>query len=305
MKLLNHIRIPYTKETTCDFLDHNHPPVAVVQPGTRVVFDTMNAFSEETESEDELNEVISRGFHHPFTGPVYIEGVQPGNTVAVHVDEIELGKYAYSCISRSSGVLKGRFPFRNYKKLEILDGIIEYEGLKLPIMPSLGGAGLADLSGTRNGATGNHGGNFDFRFITLGSTLYLPAAVPGGLLYVGDLHALQANGEASGVSFETSGSVTVTINVHPLEIDGPLIQTEQGVLVIGYGETFDDSVKMAVERTVNLLSRFLELKEADAYVLIGSTCDIILGHLTGRIKSVAMQVPDIVLKLEKYLHTTR
>jgi amidase len=294
-------RVPFSKETCAFFLDTEHLPSLTVQVGQQVEFEAMNAFSEETETEEELNAVIDRGYHHPFTGPVYVDGVRPGDTLKVRLQSIVLHENIYSCISRSSGVLRGRFPFRNYKKLRLDGNKIDYEGIELDSVPSLGGAGVADPEGTRNGATGKHGGNFDFRFVTSGSTLYLPVAVPGGLFYLGDLHALHANGEVSGVSFEASGRVTAQFDALPVSIDGPLIHTPVGTLVVGYGETFDAAVVMATERTVALFAGHFGLREADAYQLAGTTCDVVIGHLTGRIKSVALHFNDDLLSPEVYL----
>lgn len=293
--------IKYSNETVSFELSPEKPPVLYVDSGQEIVLELMNAFSQETDSEEELNRVINAGKHHPFTGPVYINGALPGMTVGVKIKDINLTEYAYTCVSRSSGVLKGKFVGRNYKKIKLKDDEVDFEGIHLQVRPSLGGIGLADPDRTRNGATCRHGGNIDIRWLTEGATIYLPIAVEGGLLYAGDLHALQGNGEASGIALEASGTLHINVNVFDTSIPTPILQVEKGTIVIGFGETFEEAVKMGVDISTNMLAQTHNIKKVDAYMLLGCTSDIVIGHLTGRIKSIGVLIPSEILRVEDIL----
>ncbi|HEF1900051.1 acetamidase/formamidase family protein [Bacillus cereus group sp. MYBK108-2] len=301
MNKLDEVFIRYSADTASFELNPQRSPVCYVNPGQEFMLETMNAFSQETDSEEELNDVIEKGKHHPFTGPVYINGALPGMTMAVTIKNINLASYVYTCISRSSGVLKGYFEGRNYKRMRIEKNQIDFEGVKLSVIPSLGGIGLADPLNTRNGATCKYGGNLDIRWLVEGTKVYLPIAIEGGLLYAGDLHALQGNGEPSGIALEASGTLNLTVNLFEAEIPTPILEVEQGIIVIGFGEAFEEAVKMAVDIASNILAKAHCIKKVDAYMLLGSISDIIIGHLTGRIKNVGVLVPHDILHLENVI----
>ncbi|MCR8843872.1 acetamidase/formamidase family protein [Paenibacillus sp. SC116] len=290
--------IEFNEQNSAYILDIDKSPVIYANHGDHILVETMNAFSKETDTGEELNQVINKGYHHPFTGPIYINHVQPGMTVAVKIENIELSAFGYTCISRSSGVLKGLFQGRNYKKLFLQTGMIDFENMNLQTIPSLGGIGLADPSGTRNGATCPHGGNLDFRQMVAGSVVYLPAAVEGGLLYMGDLHARQGDGELSGIALEASGRVHVSLSMLSRSIPCPIIHSSDHILIAGYGDTFEDAAKMAVSMAVSIVAHAKQLQDVDAYILLGFSAHLIIGHFTGRIKSAAVQIPHEVLKIE-------
>ncbi|GGK36526.1 formamidase [Caldalkalibacillus thermarum] len=282
---MSHTFISYQKELAHYSLDMMADVRAVVNPGEVFKVETMNAFSQETNSEQELNKVIDMGFHHPFTGPVYINGAKSGMTLEVVIYGIEIDEYAYTCVSRSSGVLKGRFQGRNYRKVKINDSLFTLGNITHNIEPCLGGIGVSDPKGTRNGATGKHGGNLDFRWLRSGSKVYLPIAKDGGFLYMGDLHARQGNGELSGIALESSGTVELSVQLHASSIPTPILELDNEILIVGYGETFDEAVKLAAEISVDIVSKSKNIEPVDAYMFLGLSSDIVTGHLTGTVKN--------------------
>lgn len=293
--------IPYNKDNIAYSLDAHKKPLLIVQPGHHVVVETMNAFSQETTTEEELNNTINQGYHHPFTGPIFIEGAEQGMTIGVHIEQIELAPYAYTCISRSSGVLKGIFRDRNYKRIAVETDRFDCMGISFQTVPSVGGIGLADPNGTRNGATCDHGGNLDFKQMVPGSTVYLPTAFSGGLLYIGDLHARQGDGELSGIALESSGSVHLSVQLWADCIPCPIIDHPEGMMVVGYGETFDEAIRQAVRHAVGMIATHRQISESDAYILLGFAANLVVGHLTGRIKSVAVQLSHELLAISDIL----
>lgn len=295
--------VSYQREKAHFALNSVSDTRAVVNPGVVFKVETMNAFSQETNSEKELNEVIEKGYHHPFTGPIWVNGAKPGMTLEVNIRDIKLSEYTYTCISRSSGVLKGRFQGRNYRKIKVLDSSITFAGIPFDVRPCLGGIGVADPQGTRNGATGKYGGNLDFRWLGAGSKIYLPIAFEGALLYMGDLHASQGNGELSGIALESSGTIELSVQLHDVSIPTPILQLEEGLLIVGYGETFEQAVRLAAEMAVEMFSKAKGINLEDAYMFLGFSSDIVIGHLTGRIKSAGVLIPDEVLRIHEILQS--
>ena len=284
-------------------LDPHKQPALSIYSGENVTFKTTNAFNGKPNNEEEINLLINSGYHHPFTGPVYVEGAKKGNTLGVTINHIQLDNEVFQCLSRSSGVLPKNIEGRNFKKFIIADNVINFEGINLQITPSVGGIGLGDPDETRNGALGCFGGNFDFNYIKSDTTLYFPVDAAGGLLYMGDLHALQGNGEVSGISLEASGQVNVTINKHDKEISTPLIHSHSDnvILVPGHGQDINEAIKQAVYNTVSIVQKSKGLAYEDAYMLVGGTCDLIIGHLTGRIKSASMKIPNTILDIQEII----
>ncbi len=293
--------VSYQRESAHYSLDTSLDLRAKVNPGEVFKVETMNAFSQETDSEQELNEVISGGYHHPFTGPIWINGSKAGMTLEVKIHGIQLSQYVYTCISRSSGVLKGKFSGRHYRKIAINNSKIRFSEIEYNIEPCLGGIGVADPNNTRNGATGKHGGNLDFRWLGSGSKVYLPIARDGALLYLGDVHAGQGNGELSGIALESSGIVELSVQLHNTSIPTPILKLAQGIMIVGYGETFEEAIQLAVELSVDLFAKAKNIAPVDAYMFLGFSSDIINGHLTGRIKSVGVLIPNHLLEMEEIL----
>src|SRR5262249_11980552 len=141
---------------------------------------------------------------HPLTGPIYVEGAEPGDTLAVKIVNIEcLHPYGVSYFVPGSGTLPDEFPYARFKliRFDPKSGVVNFApGITLKLSPFFGSIGVAMpavLGKINSGPPGPHTGNLDNKELGIGSTLYMPVHVPGALLSLGDGHGLQGDGEVT------------------------------------------------------------------------------------------------------------
>lgn len=257
-----------TKEQhTLDFRA-DHPPVARVASGTVATF-TTGDIAYERLSKGETIEAIGLESFNRVTGPVFVEGAEPGDAVRVTILGIE--------IHRSWSVWLPGFGELGAYTQEIVARQIPLEGgraiiskrISVPIEPMIGCIGLAPAEGA--GSTFmpayHWGGNMDLREMSPGTSVDLPVEVPGGLLSIGDHHAAMGLGEPTWVSLESAGASTVRIElVKGAAIGHPVVRRDGKVCFVGQGETLAAAHTHAAQRAwAWLLAQGLEPFEAYAY----------------------------------------
>jgi acetamidase/formamidase len=188
-------------------------PIATVKPGETFRISTLDAFDDKIDSPTvDLAKVIQVPYVNPCTGPIFVAGAEPGDTLVVRIDDISIPRdYAVSCIIPEFGGLCGTVLTRVLNpplEQRILihritpEGIIHDPTLAIPPIPveafygTIGTSPALEAISTLS--AGSHGGNMDAAEVCPGNTLYLPVRVPGALLFVGDGHAAQGDGEICG-----------------------------------------------------------------------------------------------------------
>lgn len=272
-------------------LDPYKEPIKKVNKREVIELELENAFGGKPNNENELAALIEQSKHHPLTGPIYVDGVVAGNNIEIEILEIRPEKIAYQCCSRSSGVIKMDPFVRNYKEIVCDDGIINYGMFKMYALPSLGVVGTATQLRTRSGRLDHCGGNIDLNEVRVGSKLILPCEYDGALVYFGDMHLLQANGELSGIAAEVGGTILVSVDISQYTYDYPVIISEEAYTIIGYGEDINASMIKASNNAINFLQREIDISYIDAYMLLSLIGNISLGHSTGKIVSVGLNIP--------------
>lgn len=204
-----------------------HPPAVSISPGTRVETTTVDA-----RGVDRDEQVKSRG-PNPMTGPFFVEGAQPGDTLQVEIVEIAPNRArGWSRSVIASNVLEPEYlrkVFVHDTAGELIDwrvdvdaGTAQVESMDdgsaapvVPLRPMIGCLGVAPADGVAasTATSGPHGGNMDYVGICEGATVYFPVAVPGALFFLGDVHALQGDGEITGTGIEISSDVTFAVEV--------------------------------------------------------------------------------------------
>lgn len=277
-------------------LDPYKEPIKKVKTKEVIELELENAFGGKPNSENELVSLIEQSKHHPLTGPIYVEGVVAGNNIEIEILEIRPEKIAYQCCSRSSGIIKMDPFVRNYKEIVYEEGIINYGMLKIYALPSLGVVGTATQLRTRSGRLDYCGGNIDLNEVRVGAKLILPCEYDGALVYFGDMHLLQANGELSGIAAEVGGTILISVDISQYTYDYPVIISEEAYTIIGYGEDINASMIKASNNAINFLQREIDISYIDAYMLLSLIGNISLGHSTGKIVSVGLNIPKYQMK---------
>jgi len=281
----------------------DNKPVEKVYPGEIVIFETVDALGGQVRDESTPLTSIDWSRVNPATGPIYIEGVEPGDTLVIDILDIEVEDRAVIVTIPGAGVLGYRDIKPKVKILSIVKGMLYFDNIKLLPKPMIGVIGVAPPSGSiPTGTSGPHGGNMDVVEITRGSRVYLPVFVKGALLALGDLHVLQADGEICVAAAEVSGKVVTKIDVvkgrKPLL---PLVETQTYIHVIGYGEDLDEATRRATEVAVQGLMKEYLFSFEEAYMLASLVVDLRINQAVDPAKGVRASIPKNIISIESLL----
>jgi amidase len=265
-------------------------PVLRVRPGEIIRFETSAEPVERLFAAGaDWTEVIDVRAINAVTGPVFIEGVMPGDAVSVEVLAIEPRDWGWNAAIQGFGLLDGLLPEPMLERLPIQDGeVIVSDRVRLPLRPMIGCLGLAPAEGATSSLSPAMpwAGNYDLTQIAPGATVLFPAQVPGGLFSLGDLHAAMGEHEATFIAIECAGSATVRLDVRAgMALETPRIETADRIFVIGLSSCGDYSAArlQAARLLYELLTVEAELTPREAYVVISARGDLTLGGPAGTI----------------------
>jgi len=296
--------------------DAAHAPVLTVRSGDTVVFHPLLTSSPtalekggvkpgdvEQSLRDIYAQVTDKGpGGHILTGPVAIEGAEPGDTLEVHIEKVELAiPYAYNAFRYGVGFMTEEFPYARFKIIpldrEKMLGRFG-PGVEVPLHPFFGSMGVApppSFGRYDSTAPTINGGNMDNKELVAGTTLYLPVHAKGALFEIGDGHAGQGNGEADITAMETSLVGTVRFVLRKdLHIKYPRAETPSHYISMG----FDDDLSIAAHRAVREMIDFLVeakgMTRDDAYMLVSVAGDMDITEVVDRNKGVHVMLPKAV-----------
>jgi acetamidase/formamidase len=231
---------------------------------------------------------------HPLTGPIWIEGAQPGDTLEVKIVGFEfLHPYGVSGFVPNSGTLPDEFPYVAFKlvRFDPRAGTAEFSpGVHLKLAPFFGSIGVAPdplVGRISSGPPGPHAGNLDNKELDAGSTLYLPVQVPGALLSMGDGHAMQGDGEVTLTALETSlrGTIQVTVRKGK-HLIWPRAETPTHYIAMGLNSDLDEAARLATREMIDFLVTEKGMKRDDAYILCSLAADLHVTQLVDGTKGV-------------------
>jgi acetamidase/formamidase len=282
-------------------------PIARVKPGERVTIHTDDAFeSRITTKEDLPSRALARTkFLNPQTGPIYVEGAEPGDTLAVRIEGIEPTRdFAVSVLIPYFGGLTSTPFTRTLQEplpervwiWELVDGgsnlVNEELGVTLPWEPFLGTLAVApDLEAITALAPGPFGGNMDVPDVKPGNTVYLPVWNDGALVYTGDCHARQGQGELCGVALEITSKVTMVFEViKDRAIEWPRIESDEAIMVVGSARPMEDAARIANTELVLWLEQEHGYDRWDAYQLLTQAGGLYVGNMVDTTYSLVASV---------------
>jgi len=239
--------------------------------------------------------VTERVGSHPLTGPIYVDGAEPGDVLEVRFLDIGfLTPYGVSGFVPGGGTLPDDFPYAGLRRFEIdttaLTATMGIEGVLIPVRPFFGSIGVAPplLRGRINStAPGYHVGNLDNRELVEGTTLFLPVHVDGGLLSIGDGHASQGDGEVSGTAIEASLHGTIEVVLHKgSDLRWPRAETPTHYISMGLHPDLDEAARMATREMVEFIVAEHGLNPGDAYILCSVALDLRVTQLVDGTKGI-------------------
>jgi len=276
-----------SKDQTHNKFSRSIAPVLTVPSGAIIEFNTEEATDGQLNANSTVEDVTNLSFDpiHPLTGPVFVEGAQPGDVLAVKLHDIIIEDWGWTAIIPGFGFLSDDFTEPYLKTYQFSEGdeTIKFnDRINLPIKPFAGVLGVAPdtdslLSTIPPRA---NGGNMDDPFMVEGTTVYLPIFVEGALFSIGDAHVTQGLGEVCGTAVEAPMRFIIELNViKGKNIEEPQYETDDYYATTGYGLTIDGAAKKAVNYMVNYLVEEKGMDRNDAYVLCSLAGDLHIAEV--------------------------
>lgn len=259
------IRVPAASAITT--FSSEHAPVAEVALGEVFECETADCYDGQISSEAVLRPHINMAQFNRATGPVRVAGVQPGDTIRIDVHAIEIADSGVMALSPGLGVLGERIVQADTRIVPVTGGNVWITpDTPVPVAPMIGVLGIAPESESVGSSwPGVHGGNLDTRLLRAGSSLLLRVAHDGALLAVGDLHAVQGDGELGGTGVEIAGSVRLSVERVSYAGRLPAVRHAEGLSVLASAETLDEAVRLGFSEAVSLMQLWRGLSWEDAY----------------------------------------
>ncbi len=238
------------------------------------------------------------------TGPIYIEGAEPGDTLEVRILKFEfLHPFGWTGFTPTRGTLPDDFPYSRFKLVRFNPetGTAEFRpGITLKLAPFWGTIGVAPpvaMGPVPSGVPGPMGGNFDNKELVAGSVLYLPVHVPGALLSMRDGHALQGDGEVSVSAVETSLRGTIQVFVRKgNHILWPRAETPTHFISMGLHADLDEAARIAVREMIDFLVFEKGMSRDEAYMLCSLAADLHVTQLVDGTKGIHAMLPKSIFK---------
>ncbi len=299
-----------TSEHVSGILTKNAAPAAFCRNGDTVVFETRDCYDDAVVSEERPLGDKTNPIENPATGPLYVEGAQPGDVLKVEILDIRLRDWGVMRSSTMCGVFHEDFTERTARIFPICgeaDGsgqYIVFDGcLNIPLDPMIGVIGTAPVGeGVTTDTPHSHGGNMDCHKIMKGSTLYLPVNTPGALLSMGDLHALMGDGEVFICGLEIAGRVTVRVSVvrgaKAAALPTPFLFCRGRVMTIQSAATLDAAGDAAARAMKEFVKKAAGKDNFEAGLLMSLLSDMAVCQVVDPLKTVRVEFPFDVL--EKY-----
>lgn len=233
------------------------------------------------------------------TGPVYINGAQPGDTLVAEIIDIQPWEWGAALIIPGFGFLQDTLPgpYTRFFRFEKDHSVSFNNNIRLPFKPMIGTIGVSPREAITTLSSGVHGGNLDTTDIGPGSKLYLPVQVEGALFGVGDVHASMGDGEVCGTGIECGADVTIRLDLLKNQpIERPRIETAQELMTVASAEGLDKAIKLALQDMVAWLQLDKNLSAEDAYVLVSLTGDVRIGQIVDPAVTVRVAMPKEIFK---------
>ena len=301
---------PSPKTVAWGYYDAKTPPALRIKSGDTVEIQTLLAASRERfESaglwpdrvEPAWREIYEQVKEHGpgphmLTGPIYVEGAEPGDVLEVRIQKIRLAiPYALNAFSPGRGFLPEDFPYERVKAIPLDEKrmVAQFaDGIEIPLHPFFGSMGVAPPASAGRISSAPpwvNAGNLDNKELVAGTTLFIPIHAPGALFQVGDGHAGQGDGEVDITAMETSLVGTFQFIVRKdMRLRWPRAETPTAFITMGLHEDLTEATKMAVREMIDFLVQDKHMTRDDAYMLASVAADLHVTQVVDGNKGVHM-----------------
>lgn len=285
-----------------------HPPALRIKPGDRVVTKTIDAAGVDADGK-----TVGTG-PNPQTGPFYIDGAEAGDMLVVTIEKIETNRamaYSssllapYAATPQSIAARTDREPRRITWTIDKARGVARLDqvevqpgGLELPLRPMLGCVGVAPArkEAISTATPGNFGGNMDYASLNAGVKVMLPVYEPGALLFIGDGHARQGEGEVVGTGLETSMDVEFTVDLVKKKVMAwPRLENATHIMVLGSARPLLEAFQHATSELQRWLMADYAMTERGAQTFMGQTTEYEIANVVDPAFTVVAKIRKAML----------
>ena len=288
--------IHYTTTTAnVKYLFATADPVARLKSGDILDTNTLDCFGNSLRKPGDKQS----GGDNPLAGPFYVEGAEPGDTVAVKILDLEVdGDMGVGAFAPGFGAINETnytpmlhaplpervwfYPIDHAANTATFKAIDSDFSVKIPMHPFFGCIGVAPANGEARSSVvpAEFGGNMDSPEASVGNTVYFPVNVKGGLLYIGDGHAAMGDGEIAGTAIEVPLKTRLQLTViKGRTISWPQFENDDAIMTVGAYRPLDDCVRIAMTELVHWIHKDYGLSELDAYELLSKVAKIHLNEM--------------------------
>ncbi len=299
------------------FFDASLPPVLTIDSGDIVRLETASGNPRYFEGLGVPKEKIPKELYaafegvegagrgdHTLNGPIRVRGAEPGDVLEIRIRSVEVRlPIAGQGFRPKRGVLPDEFDYQKDRVLwiDMKRQSVEYApGVEVPVKPFWGVIAVAPEASRGRVASGPpdvFGGNLDNRDLGAGSTVFLPVQATGGLVSIGDGHAVQGHGEVCLSAVEASLKGEVQIILHKNKaLKGPRAETATHYMSIGLNPDLDEAARLATSDMVDFLATTKGLSRDDAYMLCSAAMDLIISEAVDGTKGVHAMLPKSIFR---------
>ena len=279
-------------------------PVEKVKLGEPVLVETEDAFGGQIKSPRDSVVKLDWSKVDGVTGPLYIENTEAGDTLVIEILDIRIAEKGVIVTIPKYGILAEKTFEPCTKMIEITGNYANFgENIRVKINPMIGTIGVAPKSGSiPSGSLGKHGGNMDVRELTGGAKLYLPVFTDGALFAVGDVHAIQADGELCVSAVEVPAEILLRFEViKKKKLEWPILETRDSYSVLACGDTLDEAAKLASESAVKALMKENHMPFEESYMLASLVVDLKINQIVDPKKGVRAAILKEFITLNSLL----
>jgi acetamidase/formamidase len=300
--------ISWTRNCTLGSLSE---PVATISPGEIVEVETWDASGNVVRPGQTLEDAHQKGirrYGNPITGPIYIEGAEPGDALKIEIIDIKLPDVGWTCVIPGSGGLEGWLKsspsltkFSRISDERVIYALNDRRTVEIPARPFIGTIGVSpQFESALTIVPGRHGGNMDVSDVCIGSTLYLPVAADGALLGLGDVHAVQGDGEICGTAVEVSSTVTLKVELEKnKKLDWPRIVSKDEIMTVCSARPLEDAVRLAFLELIKWLETDYGFERYDAYMFLSLAGRARIAQIVDPLFTVVAKLPKKMLPKSK------
>lgn len=278
-------------------MNKDNEAVLSVNSGEKVIFETMDCFSNEVCSEEDTVSEIDFSKVNPATGPLFVEGAEVGDLLKVKINKISLENQAAVLTAPGLGLLADGIEKEETVIAKVGEDTTNYKGYEIPLRKMIGVIGTAPAGeGINTGTPHDHGGNLDTILVKEGAIIYLPVNVEGALLSMGDMHSSMGDGEIMGSGAEVAGEIEVEVEVlKDSNLPTPFIETDELYVTIASRETMEEASHLALNNMVQFLQSKTELTYNQAGMLLSLAGDLKVSQAVNPNKTMRVELKKDII----------